>query len=1103
MNPLFPVSSKNTLFPLNTDENDTTTTKNLDVNLDWLQNKSFPSRQFDVTILQGPKEKESVSNQDILESSEETPDESNTKVSKKRKKKKHKHKNKKKKYHKGDISRSPSPRAEVKTKVPEIQGNKVFIEELPYLEPEDAFRIDRKSNVHNWKYESLYKGHIAAFPQRFQASLGGDSQSRDTQNKNKHKTMRYYSRENRKLLAQAPLCHLVPSRNTGSFQSDVIPIPLEDVSERAEENRSEDIRERLMDTATSHYIQGVGVEAVDSNVSVTEVEERLNKRTAEFNRRTREEPHNTDLWLEFVEYQDSLLRLPELEGSFKMSKSAVLEKKIAILKKAMELNQSNIVLKLKYLQLCQEILEPNEINKEMEDLLFHNPTNISLWKQYLMFNQSRLSNFSVSRMCKLYQKCITTLVKYQEGKLKTHTLPVNLSEEILGIFVQLCTFLKQAGHKEKAVASFQALIELNLCCPERLRSADLSEKAIILESFWDIGVPRFGEEGAKGWNYWMVNKDLLPTESESNEKDPSLADEEEAILQSKKEKWETWLHLETLRESAHWLPWKPDLSAGETMDDCEDIDRLVLFEDISPFVFCLPENLKFNILIQFLIFLGFENSQFIENVQDAERLSVIFNIFGMKDFQNSRTLTEQRFLHKFIGNIIQQGLFRCNGVPHRELTLLWLRYHTQNENWEKVDCKKFKKMARNVLKDPLNRNSKAVWMEYSLSLSSLGGKKDAEEVLEMAIPMLCVNTDDDKEYIPAFYRSLVELFLNFPTDTDLFQFSKNTIRMVPESVNRSVHTLICLCENRHSDLKNVDSTCAVKKLKSRRKMEELLEMLLQDYKMDPKRSKEEWFYLLEFTHCCALFEYVVSDLNLDSALCVLNKVLSLVFSLSNSQTENDSSVNKNFELCFEQIFRCKVKVIHHHISVHHSSLSPLRATVEAALEIFPDHVYFLNVFTELEKGCMVFGRLDRFYGHHLGRVKSPDLTVFAVASLIQRKVLRKDHVNEDSGTSISHAGSGVMNKIRSYLERSLDLPELQHCSVLWSLYLYCEARFGEGDRASGIYYRSLQQCPWVKGLYLDGVRIFQNSKLEEITDLMLEKEIRLQIPLEEIDILQS
>lgn len=83
-----------------------------------------------------------------------------------------------------------------------------------------------------------------------------------------------------------------------------------------------------------------------------------------------------------------------------------------------------------------------------------------------------------------------------------------------GIFVKLCMFLKEAGHKERAVAAFQALIELNVFCPERLKSADRTDKIIILESFWDSGVPRFGEEGAKGWSFWMDNKDLLPSESE-------------------------------------------------------------------------------------------------------------------------------------------------------------------------------------------------------------------------------------------------------------------------------------------------------------------------------------------------------------------------------------------------------------------------------------------------------------------------------------------------------------------------------------------------------------------------------------------------------------
>ena len=38
---------------------------------------------------------------------------------------------------------------------------------------------------------------------------------------------------------------------------------------------------------------------------------------------------------------------------------------------------------------------------------------------------------------------------------------------------------------------------------------------------------------------------------------------------------------------------------------------------------------------------------------------------------------------------------------------------------------------------------------------------------------------------------------------------------------------------------------------------------------------------------------------------------------------------------------------------------------------------------------------------------------------------------------------------------------------------------------------------------MDGVMLFKEEKLQEILDLMTEKELRIQIPLEEIDILTS
>ena len=37
--------------------------------------------------------------------------------------------------------------------------------------------------------------------------------------------------------------------------------------------------------------------------------------------------------------------------------------------------------------------------------------------------------------------------------------------------------------------------------------------------------------------------------------------------------------------SRHWLPWRPDVRNGETEEDCEDPERLIMFDDISTFLF--------------------------------------------------------------------------------------------------------------------------------------------------------------------------------------------------------------------------------------------------------------------------------------------------------------------------------------------------------------------------------------------------------------------------------------------------------------------------------------------------------------------------------------
>jgi hypothetical protein len=54
-------------------------------------------------------------------------------------------------------------------------------------------------------------------------------------------------------------------------------------------------------------------------------------------------------------------------------------------------------------------------------------------------------------------------------------------------------------------------------------------------------------------------------------------DQEELEVKDKTwPKWRIWLDVETSREAIHWLPWRPDKTKGQSVEDCEDPDRQVL-----------------------------------------------------------------------------------------------------------------------------------------------------------------------------------------------------------------------------------------------------------------------------------------------------------------------------------------------------------------------------------------------------------------------------------------------------------------------------------------------------------------------------------------------
>lgn len=83
------------------------------------------------------------------------------------------------------------------------------------------------------------------------------------------------------------------------------------------------------------------------------------------------------------------------------------------------------------------------------------------------------------------------------------------------------------------------------------------------------------------------------------------------------------------------------------------------------------------------------------------------------------------------------------------------------------------------------------------------------------------------------------------------------------------------------------------------------------------------------------------------------------------------------------------------------------------------------------------------------------------------------------------------------------IPSTRCCPLLWRLYMLllrehnlCEKKGEE------IYHESVTQCPWARSIYIDAAEVAPQL-LTQIQDLIREKELRMHVTPEELDILRG
>ncbi|XP_073683226.1 nuclear exosome regulator NRDE2 isoform X2 [Garra rufa] len=1129
-----------------------------DRDLEWLSNQSFSTEDALKTHQRSTErvklEAEEPASPREQKRKEREDSHGRSKKKKKDKKKKHKKKSRDNSESSGSESDTVYPSDLLKKENADREEAQVRVSEtfmwLDDLQtPTDSpFCIDRRADRANWEYKSLYRGDIARYKRKGASCLGLNAKTQAVnwndggpeKKRVDKKPERYFCPSTRQLL-RSDSQPALPILSKGNAVSSDSYIKLSACTEEQGSSTQAPVSWvnplGIYDHGTSLWLEGKGKPEVKGDQQDVEAEGSsssksstfLSARVEEFNRKLRENPSDIKLWLDFVHFQDEMAFG---SGSFfaasdsddgdmkKMSFRAVLEKKLSIVDKAVESNPANVDLKLEKLRLCKELWEPATLQKEWKKLVFIHPNSAPLWRKYLLFTQSHFSTFSVSKVNSVFGKCLSTLSAVQDGSMVSHPPLPGTQEDLLDIFLQQCHFLRQAGHTEKAVCLFQALLDFTFFKPESVKNLLTRQQVDFFEPFWDSGEPRIGERGARGWKAWMLQQEkggwVIPPEPDDDDEEEQ---DDSEIKDKTWPKWKIWLDVEASREANHWLPWRPDKTKGQSEEDCEDPDRQVLFDDIGPSMIRVDRpDLQLQLILSFLQFLGLpgpsgrfslsssnillDDLTFLEEGPDTERPLTFYDLpiavtcaVGHMTFLNDcrRQAGLCKAGEEFLQNVLQQTLPLVSTKDQAAITLCWLQYEklkvlrclrSGNKRRLKAQGKRSKRLAKRLLKEPDNRGSLALWREYAHLEWLLGNLEEARKVFDTALGMGVTRGLNDPVLC-----NLCFLYAQLEVE----QATNNGT--VPTS--KAVYILTKLAEGA-AYTPFVDQISPVTILKARKTYEQtLLSCLPEQSTGAPKKLHR----MSSLVGCFGLFQYLT--MGIDAADAVYNQAIQKLISSNLSSEVTDGSLRRPKAFPdWEFVAVQHVALLRHHANTNVFPLSRLRLALTDALSLLPSSASLWQLYLQTENRYHSAGRARRFFHSAIKKTDSVVPYLFAItAERRLKQMLDSVQRSRLPGEALpALPNNGLCNRIRCLFENATATEHGAHCPLLWRMYLNFMVCDGNLERGSGIFYKALQAVPWVKGLYMDAVQLFP-ERVQEFLDLMTEKELRLRVPMEEVDIL--
>ncbi|CAN1265751.1 Nuclear exosome regulator NRDE2 [Linum perenne] len=880
--------------------------------------------------------------------------------------------------------------------------------------------------------------------------------------------------------------------------------------------------------------------ASTSNSSIVEEswDDEMLRKTRDFNRATREHPHNEKAWLDFAEFQDKVASMQPQKGA----RLQTLEKKVSILEKASELNPDNEELLLCLLKAYQRRDNADVLMGRWERVLMHHSGSCKLWKEYLNVVRGEFSRFKVSELRKMYAHAIQALStacskqfrQVDQNAKPTSTDPAILQLELglVDIFVSLCRFEWQAGYQELATALFQAEIEFSLFCPSLLLSENA--KLRLFEHFWNSDAPRVGEEGAVGWSTWLekeeenrqrILKEEMSREEESggwtgwseprpkhqetgdveiinnfegaNEEnqeenedgDNNQEDDIEALLKKlgidtdaeatgevkNSSTWARWSEEELLRDSNQWLPVHGKQGVSSGTSDGEDDEQLLRI-------------VMFEDINGFLVSINSREallslvSQFVE----------FFGGYMPQGFcTNSSSWTEQIQMVESLPDSISQNLKGVTDVlvkpPSLAANSLEFLLGGAGDSSKRTDMMKFLRNAILLCLSSFPRNHKLE--EAALLAEELSTTKTGSSTPCRALAKTLLKSDRQDLLLCGVYARREAAFGNIDHARRVFDMALSSIEGLQvdfQSSSSLLYFWYAEMELTNSDAGNdqepsralhILSCLGSGTSYSRFQCKPSSLQLLrarQGFKERLKTVRSSWVRGSIDDHTVAVTCSAALFEELTSGWTAGVEILDEAFTMVLPERRSQS---RQLEFLFTYYVNMLLR--------HHNELNFSRVwqTILKGLQTYPSNPELFKTFVEIGNLYTTPNKLRLMFDDYSHKKSGILVWLFAL--------------------SFEMARDGTRHRVHGLFERALEIESLHSSVVLWRMYISYEINIACNlSSARRIFFRAIHACPWSKKLWLDGFRnlksILTVKELSDLQDVMREKELNLRTDIYEI-----